>query len=266
MKTMQKAPRSGIAASSKGFTLVELLMVVAIIALLAALLLPSLRSAKEKGRAAACVNNLRQIGLAFQMYLDEWQGTYPAWLEGDYTWGQFVGHYEINGTPGPYAGCFARIYPYLGGRGKWRLFVCPSDPVKRDLRDTTSNSGNGTGASYGMNASCGDGPSGLGFIAWSGGNTSCGSPGNWVRQGNLQWPAETCVVADVIGWDTSASPFGLLYRPWSGWAPLYAPRHASGVNVLYCDGHVAWTPLSPNFTDPSLPAATTDVRRRFWFP
>lgn len=71
MKTM--AP----ASYRRAFTLVELLVVVAIIAVLAALLLPTLASAKERARRAACMSNLRQIGLAIQSYAYDYGGRIP---------------------------------------------------------------------------------------------------------------------------------------------------------------------------------------------
>jgi prepilin-type N-terminal cleavage/methylation domain-containing protein len=76
-------------ASPGAFTLIELLVVIAIIAILAALLLPALAGAKEKGLRAFCQNNNRQIGLAMHLYAGEnrdylaypnWGNTYPGWL------------------------------------------------------------------------------------------------------------------------------------------------------------------------------------------
>jgi prepilin-type N-terminal cleavage/methylation domain-containing protein len=63
-----------------GFTLIELLVVIAIIAILAAILFPVFARAREKARQATCLSNLKQIGLAFQMYTQDWDEVYPSGL------------------------------------------------------------------------------------------------------------------------------------------------------------------------------------------
>ena len=64
-------------SASARFTLIELLVVVSIIAILAAMLLPAITKARDKGNAAVCMNNLKQIGLAFFLYAEEFDGLFP---------------------------------------------------------------------------------------------------------------------------------------------------------------------------------------------
>jgi prepilin-type N-terminal cleavage/methylation domain-containing protein len=63
--------------SDRGFTLIELLVVIAIIAILAAMLFPALARARQRSQRAACLSNLKQVGVAFQLYLDENGDRFP---------------------------------------------------------------------------------------------------------------------------------------------------------------------------------------------
>ena len=84
MKALSLTPSGsgpeGASASRRAFTLIELLVVIAIIAILAALLLPVLSSAKEKGKRIACLSNLKQIGLALTLYTDNNDSKMPTAL------------------------------------------------------------------------------------------------------------------------------------------------------------------------------------------
>jgi prepilin-type N-terminal cleavage/methylation domain-containing protein len=100
MKT--PAPR---AARRRGFTLIELLVVIAIIGILASLLLPALAGAKERAHTTTCLNNLRQMGIAVRLYMDDHGGKFPP-----------LHVQELDPATGQPAGVFKNAQPALGGR------------------------------------------------------------------------------------------------------------------------------------------------------
>src|ERR1051325_4391810 len=92
-----------------GFTLIELLVVVAIISILAAMLLPALNKAKENGRRAVCMSNLKQLGVAIRLYADDNGDRTPPFREsnlGEKFWMHFIGPYRNKpySPPGNYFG------------------------------------------------------------------------------------------------------------------------------------------------------------------
>ena len=79
---------------ARAFTLIELLVVIAIIAILAALLLPALAAAREKARRTACMNNLKQMGVAIESYSSDFNDFMPTWIgSGTMDWGFTAGNW-----------------------------------------------------------------------------------------------------------------------------------------------------------------------------
>ena len=97
------------------FTLIELLVVIAIIAILAAMLLPALGKARERAKAAGCMSNLKQLGTAMTMYIDDYR-TYP------YQQSTSVAKQEWDMRLLPYLGLPAGVKP----KAQYKGFHCPA--------------------------------------------------------------------------------------------------------------------------------------------
>lgn len=118
----------------RGFTLIELLVVIAIIAILAAILFPVFARAREQARKSTCTNNIKECGLAVQMYWNDYDGTLPSSANAGGTAGnaqQFIcGTAGANVYPPPANVSLSwaqKVYEHVKSRD---ILYCPSDSAK----------------------------------------------------------------------------------------------------------------------------------------
>ena len=189
--------------SRHGFTLIELLTVVAIIAVLAAMLLPALQQAREKGRQIVCGNNLKQIGLAVIMYADDYGG-YCV---------------RSHGTPLDEVWCFGPTFREaylclpspLPGFRKPSIVYCPSDEDPY-----TGGYSQNPYTSYAL-------------------REYYGGYNIHPKIVTLSQPSKKPL------WVDSGGGYAFSTSGSSRWTYINSgARHSGGINVCYVDGHVSW--------------------------
>ena len=215
------------------FTLIELLIVIAIIAILAAMLLPALNAAGEKAKAISCANNLKQQGLALQNYFNDWKEYFPICGGGadPQTWSRNLALY---------------IAPVLQenvpARWKKSVFACPSDDHVGKCVAFFSDR-----ISYGMNFLLGQA------------DTWTGKP--WpLKFQHIPLPTGHLFAADINGEMNNGDSLGhytAIYTNASGPTRITARHGNTSVNTLMVGGNVRTVPFlllsDINYTDKHQP-------------
>ena len=242
-------PKNRHSTWGPAFTLIELLVVVAIIAILAAILLPSLVSARTHARLTTCCNNLRQIYFGVAMYADDWNDAIPydeVVASSGPSWQDRIGGfttYNVAGNTMNYTVTGQAYLPYNAQQYHGSVWNCPL--ADSDIPRPHYFSSETWSAHYGLNRSLDSIWTDKGINAWT--------RGTLLHLGR-QSPKMSLLSDSHIGvyngmwyfvnsWNMNTS--GSIYKPWPlddslnvipG--PVVGKAHGGLVSIAYCDGHV----------------------------
>jgi len=246
-----------IGRKRRGFTLIELLVVIAIIAILAAILFPVFAQARDRARSASCLNNLKQMGTAWMMYLQDYDERMPSAGPPGTADATYNAHFcpTMKDRSG-YSGWIGNVLlAYSKNAG---IYQCPSNPTLNTVNYNTGCAGSGNNdlesartrygiqyiyTSYGYNYIATGSRSVAeiakaadlaviwdGISAWADCNfTAAGSCGLWAQR-DIPTFFTKMGIPLAAGMQNSG-PTG-----WGGRANRVAP-HANNSNYLYADGH-----------------------------
>jgi prepilin-type N-terminal cleavage/methylation domain-containing protein/prepilin-type processing-associated H-X9-DG protein len=223
-----------------GFTIVELLVVVAIIAILASLLLPAIARASGQGRQIFCQNNLRQLGVAWTVYAGDHDDriTYnlgsteiKAMLARGqkYNWANSLMNWELDSSnTNELLNTQASIGPYVSANP--RVFRCPSDTALSRIQ--RSAGWDHRSRTYSMNAMVGN----AGEFTLGGTNVNNPAYQQFMTLGEIKAPA--LIFAFIEEHPDSINDGYFINKGYvSQWYDLPASFHNGGANLAFADGH-----------------------------